>query len=111
MKYTTRPFNLIVTNVPGPQVPVYLLGAQLESCYPQVPLFPNQALGVALLSYNGRLCWGFNADWDLVPDLPLFADSIVASFNELREVVTPIRVTTRERKRTRRQSRSPEAQV
>ena len=109
--HRARPFNLIVTNVPGPQVPVYLLGAQLESCYPQVPLFPNQALGVALLSYNGRLCWGFNADWDLVPDLPLFADSIVASFNELREVVTPIRVTTRERKRTRRQSRSPEAQV
>ncbi len=78
------PFNLVVTNVPGPQVPLYLLGAQLQECYPQVPLFKGQGLGVALFSYAGRLNWGFNADWDLVPDLPLFADAIRASFNELR---------------------------
>ena len=80
------PFNLVVTNVPGPQVPLYLLGAQLQACYPQVPLFMGQGLGVALFSYAGRLNWGFNADWDLVPDLSLFADAILASFNELREV-------------------------
>ena len=79
------PFNLVVTNVPGPQVPLYLLGAQLQECYPQVPLFMGQGLGVALFSYAGRLNWGFNADWDLVPDLPLFADAIRASFNELRD--------------------------
>ncbi len=79
------PFNLVVTNVPGPQVPLYLLGSQLQECYPQVPLFMGQGLGVALFSYAGRLNWGFNADWDRVPDLSLFADAIVASFKELRD--------------------------
>jgi diacylglycerol O-acyltransferase / wax synthase len=64
-----RPFNLVVTNVPGPQFPVYVLGARMQACYPLVPLFRGQALGVALFSYDGRLYWGFNADWDTVPDL------------------------------------------
>jgi WS/DGAT/MGAT family acyltransferase len=65
----TRPYNLVVTNVPGPNFPVYVLGAPMVACYPLVPLFQNQALGVALLSYNGRLYWGFNADWDVLADL------------------------------------------
>jgi WS/DGAT/MGAT family acyltransferase len=66
---STRPYNLVVTNVPGPSFPVYVLGAPMVACYPLVPLFQNQALGVALLSYNGCLYWGFNADWDVLPDL------------------------------------------
>ena len=66
---SSRPFNLVVTNVPGPSFPVYLLGARMTACYPLVPLFKNQALGVALFSYAGTLYWGFNADWDAVPDL------------------------------------------
>jgi WS/DGAT/MGAT family acyltransferase len=65
----TRPFNLVTTNVPGPPVPVYVAGARMLACYPLVPLFQNQALGVALFSYDGRLHWGFNADWDVLPDL------------------------------------------
>ncbi len=64
-----QPFNLVVTNVPGPQFPVYIEGARMLACYPLVPLFRNQALGVALFSYDGRLYWGFNADWDALPDL------------------------------------------
>jgi WS/DGAT/MGAT family acyltransferase len=64
-----RPFNLVTTNVPGPPVPVYAAGARMLACYPLVPLYRNQALGVALLSYDGRLHWGFNADWDALPDL------------------------------------------
>jgi diacylglycerol O-acyltransferase len=64
-----RPFNLVTTNVPGPPVPVYAAGARMLACYPLVPLFKNQALGVALFSYDGRLHWGFNADWDALPDL------------------------------------------
>ena len=83
------PFNLIVTNVPGPQIPLHFLDAQLLECYPLVPLFRRQGLGVALFSYAGRLFWGFNADWDLVPDLWLFKDAIVASFDELRTVAPP----------------------
>ena len=65
----TRAFNVVVTNVPGPQVPLRMLGAKLEAAYPLVPLFTNQCLGIALFSYNGGLYWGFNADWDAVPDL------------------------------------------
>jgi hypothetical protein len=64
-----RSFNVIVTNVPGPQFPVYLLGARMREIYPLVPLATNQALGVALFSYDGGLFWGFNADWDALPDL------------------------------------------
>jgi diacylglycerol O-acyltransferase len=65
----SQPYNVVVTNVPGPPFPVYVLGARMLACYPVVPLFENQGLGVALFSYDGRLTWGFNADWDVLPDL------------------------------------------
>jgi WS/DGAT/MGAT family acyltransferase len=65
----SRPYNLVVTNVPGPSFPVYVCGARMVACYPLVPLFANQALGVAIFSYAGRLFFGFNADWDMLPDL------------------------------------------
>jgi len=79
------PYNLIVTNIPGPQVPLFMLGARLRAGYPTVPLFENQGLGVATFSYAGQLCWGFNADWDLVPDLNEFVHAIEDSFRELAE--------------------------
>jgi len=79
-----NPYNLLVTNVPGPQFPLYLLGARLLEAYPLVPLFENQALGIALFSYAGRLCWGFNADWNLLPDVHTFVEDVEASFTELR---------------------------
>jgi WS/DGAT/MGAT family acyltransferase len=81
-----RPYNLVVTNVPGPQLPLYMLGARLERCYPVVNLQPKQGLGVGLFSYAGALGWGFTADPDQVPDLPVFADAIVASFEELERL-------------------------
>ena len=59
----------MVTNVPGPQFPVYLLGARMEAIYPLVPLAQQQALGIALFSYDGGLHWGLHADWDALPDL------------------------------------------
>ena len=83
-----HPYNLIVTNVPGPQAPLYLLGARMHEGYPTVPLFEYQGLGVATFSYDGKLLWGFNADWDLVPDLHLFVEDITASFKELHAVAT-----------------------
>jgi len=64
-----RLFNLVVTNVPGPQVPLYLLGRQLTALYPVVPLTKNTALGVAAMSYCGRLSFGLLADYDALPDL------------------------------------------
>jgi WS/DGAT/MGAT family acyltransferase len=80
------PINSIVTNVPGPQFPLYMLGARLLALVPQVVLLENVGLGVALLSYDGRIHWGFTADYDLVPDLPLFLEAIVDSFTELADV-------------------------
>jgi WS/DGAT/MGAT family acyltransferase len=77
------PYNMMVTNVPGPQFPLYLLGARLLALYSQVPIADATALGVAVVSYDGKLCWGFNADYELVPDLDAFASLIEASFDEL----------------------------
>jgi diacylglycerol O-acyltransferase / wax synthase len=79
------PFNLVVTNVPGPPVPLYLLGARMLEAYPLVPLFMGQALGIALFSNAGKLFWGFNADWDTLPDLHDLVGAVDASFAELRQ--------------------------
>ncbi len=79
----SAPYNMMVTNVPGPQEPLYLLGARLQSLYSQVPIADTTALGVALVSYAGKLCWGFNADFESVPDLDVFVDAIDASFQEI----------------------------
>ena len=81
----SRPYNLVVTNVPGPAFPVYVSGCRMTACYPLVPLFANQALGVALFSYDGRLYWGFNADWDAMPDLH---DLVEAVERELAVIVS-----------------------
>jgi diacylglycerol O-acyltransferase len=78
-----RSFNLVVTNVPGPPSSVYLSGAHMLAAYPLVPLFENQALGVAIFSYDKGLFWGFNADWDAVPDLHDFVLAIEAEFEAL----------------------------
>ena len=80
-----HPYNLIVTNVPGPQFPLYLLGAKLLTGFPQVPLFENQGLGIALFSYCGFLGFGFNADRDVVPDLDVFAAAVARGFDELKQ--------------------------
>jgi WS/DGAT/MGAT family acyltransferase len=77
------PFNLVVTNVPGPQVPLYLLGARMLDNYGQVPLTDYLGLGIVLFSYAGRLCWGFTGDWDLLPDLHRFVTATEESFREL----------------------------
>lgn len=79
------PFNLVVTNVPGPQVPLYLLGAKMLDNYPFVPLTDFLGLGIALFSYAGQLCWGFAADWDLLPDLRDFVVAVEDAFRQLRE--------------------------
>lgn len=78
------PVNMIVTNVPGPQFPLYLSGARMLAMYPVVPLLPGGGLGVALFSYEGKLCWGFNADYELVPDLSFFVNDIGTAFEGLR---------------------------
>lgn len=82
-----RPYNVIVTNVPGPGIPLYLLGARLLAAYPMVPLYGNNAVGFAVLSYDGKLHFGINADAERVPDLAALADDVRLSFEELRGAV------------------------
>jgi len=76
-------FNLVVSNVPGPQVPFFLLGRRLRSIYPFVPLSPqNHALSIGLLSYDGGVYFGLAGDRDLLFDLDEFAGDIEASLAE-----------------------------
>ena len=82
---TARPFNMTITNVPGPQVPLYLLDARLTRIHPMVPLWVNHGLGVALFSYDGTLDWGIASDRDLVPDLDDFVDRVVEALAELEK--------------------------
>jgi diacylglycerol O-acyltransferase len=86
MAVRALPFNLVVTNVPGPQIPLYLLGAQMLDNYGLVPLTDYLCLGVVLFSYAGKLCWGFTAEWDLLPDLHDFVTDIESAFRELCEL-------------------------
>jgi WS/DGAT/MGAT family acyltransferase len=105
----TGPYNIVITNVPGPQFPVYLLGAPLREVYPLVPLFSNQALGIALFSYDGGLYFGFNADWDAVPDLHDVVGGVEAECELLSKVAAGTRpappVVPAERRRTARHPR------
>jgi WS/DGAT/MGAT family acyltransferase len=82
------PFNTVVTNVPGPQHAMYMLGARLLEVYPHVPLVDNLGLGIALMSYDGQMHWGVNADRDLVPDLHPFIEALEISFAELRRLAS-----------------------
>ena len=77
------PINTIVTNVPGPQFPLYLQGARMLEIYPQVPLLDGLGIGIALASYDGVVHWGFNSDPDLVPDSDVFVEQIRAAYTRL----------------------------
>ena len=78
-----RPFNLTVTNVPGPQFPMFLLEAQMLANYPIVPLWSQHGLGFALFSYNGQVAWGVHSDFDAIPDIEAVTAAIQASTAEL----------------------------
>lgn len=83
------PANMTLINAPGTQVPLYFEGARLVETYGQVPLSDQRALGIAAMSYDGRIFFGLNADFDLVPDLAFFAEALERSFDELRRVAEP----------------------
>jgi WS/DGAT/MGAT family acyltransferase len=93
--------NLIVTNVPGPSFPLYLLGARLLECYPFVPMMANQALNVAVLSYAGGVHWGFNADWDAIADLHDLVECFTDEFAELKRVAARTKVARVKSRRAR----------
>jgi WS/DGAT/MGAT family acyltransferase len=81
-----RTYNLIITNVPGPPFPLFLLSSPMKAIYPMVPLMQNQNLGIALFSYAGGLHFGLNADWESFPDVHEFVEDLESSFAEYREL-------------------------
>jgi hypothetical protein len=78
-----RFFNLVVTNVPGPQFPLYVLGRQMESIFPLVPLARRQALCVGIMSYNGQVDFGLVGDYDAMADLDSFGLDLEGAIGEL----------------------------
>jgi WS/DGAT/MGAT family acyltransferase len=85
--YATRLFNVTITNVPGPQMPLYAFGGRMTAVWPLVPLAAEHAIGIAIFSYDGRVFFCVNADRESVPDVDLLADGIEESIAELRELV------------------------
>ena len=82
-----RMFHLVVTNVPGPQQPLYVDGAQMLASFPVVPLAAGQALSIGLTSYAGKVHYGLNADREAMPDVDVVGQCIVDALAELREAV------------------------
>ncbi len=93
LNFSTRLFNVIVTNVPGPQFPLYLLGREIEEIVPVAFLPENHALAVAIMSYNGRLDFGLLGDYDAMPDLDdlglFIEDAVVELLEEARRHAKP----------------------
>ncbi|HSJ18413.1 MAG TPA: wax ester/triacylglycerol synthase family O-acyltransferase [Solirubrobacterales bacterium] len=86
LSYTPRLFNITITNVPGPQTTLYALGAPLRHIFPLVPIFSHHAVGIAIVSYDGEVVFGLNADRNAVPDLDVLKDGIADSLAELRRL-------------------------
>ena len=84
--FASRLFNVTVTNVPGPQIPLYAMGARLHEIYPLVPIAAEHAVGIAVISYGGQLTFGVNADRDTVPDVDALVKGMEESFAELQEL-------------------------
>lgn len=82
------PFNLVISNVPGPQMPLYSAGAQLQHFYPVSTLVDGQGLNMTVQSYNGNLDFGFVADRELVPDLWVMTDLLHTEMRELVQLAT-----------------------
>jgi diacylglycerol O-acyltransferase / wax synthase len=98
VQFSTRLFNLLVTNVPGPQFPLYVLGRQLLDLFPVAFLPENQAVAVAIMSYNGSIDFGLLGDYDAMPDLDALGDDLRESLAELVEAAAGPQPRRRSRK-------------
>ncbi|CAB4957482.1 unannotated protein [freshwater metagenome] len=90
LTFSTRLFNLLVTNVPGPQFPLYFRGRRMERAFPIAFLPQDHALAIAILSYDGAVNFGLIGDHDALPDLKLIADGIAAEIARLDELATAV---------------------
>lgn len=86
-QYPPRQFNLLITNVPGPQTQMYVAGAKLLEAYAVPPLLHDQVLAVGVTSYCGMLYFGINADRDAMSDVEVFAELLGESLEEFIEGV------------------------
>ena len=86
LNFSTRLFNLLVTNVPGPQFPLYILGRELSAVFPVAFLPKDHGLAIAIISYNGQMSFGLLGDYDALPDIGVVADGIESSLSELVEL-------------------------
>jgi WS/DGAT/MGAT family acyltransferase len=114
-----RFFNLVVTNIPGPQTPLYVLGRQMEAIYPMVPLAAKQALCVGIFSYNGQLNFGLIGDYDAMSDLDSFAIELEGAIEELtaatpkpkRKAATPRKAPAKAKKPAAKKSAKAKAKA
>ncbi len=101
LNFSTRLFNLIVTNVPGPQFPLYVLGRKMLEAYPVAFLPQHHALAIAIMSYNGQMNFGLLGDLDAIDDIEQFGESIadeLATLVQLAREVAARRVPRRPRR-------------
>jgi WS/DGAT/MGAT family acyltransferase len=101
LNFSTRLFNLIVTNIPGPQMPLYVLGRPLEDLFPVAFLPKDHALAIAIMSYNGGIDFGLLGDYDALPDIDLIADGISASLAELLAIARGSKPKPKSRSRSK----------
>ena len=101
LNFSTRLFNLIVTNVPGPQFPLYVLGRRMERVFPVAFLPENHALAVAIMSYAGEMNFGLLGDFDALPDIEQIGDSIA------EELATLVELASSQERTSRPQTSSP----
>jgi WS/DGAT/MGAT family acyltransferase len=99
LNFSTRLFNLIVTNVPGPQFPLYLMGREMQEIVPIAFLPEDHALAIAAMSYNGKLDFGLLGDYDAMPDIAEFAEMLEASLDELVEAAVSASASSPPRER------------
>jgi diacylglycerol O-acyltransferase len=101
LQFSTRLFNLLVTNIPGPQVPLYILGHKLQDLFPLAFLPAGHALAVAIMSYDGRIEYGLLGDFDALPDIDVIADGIDLALAEL------VAATSTQDRRSARRATAP----
>jgi diacylglycerol O-acyltransferase / wax synthase len=105
-----RFFNLVVTNIPGPQFPLYLLGREMTAIFPMVPLAQRQALCIGIFSYHGQLNFGLVGDYDAMADLDSFALDLEAAIGELL-AATPAPKRRRAAPKPKRAAREPSSEA
>jgi diacylglycerol O-acyltransferase len=91
-RHAPRSYSVLITNAPGPQMPLYASGARMCASYPVLPLVSGHALAIGVTSYDGKVFFGITADRDAVPDLDVLGQCLRESLDELVEASSPTRV-------------------